>query len=86
MFVYILEFGEKHEGGRCLGVFASEELARSAMHAHIEKYGDPKDQWQDKSVQPWQDEVITYLLSRYEWCTIKRKKLVGFEMTQKSAE
>ena len=50
MFVYILEFGENHEGGRCLGVFASAELAVSAMHAHIEKYGDFEDQWQDKSV------------------------------------
>lgn len=77
MFVYILEFGENHEGGRCLGVFASAELAVSAMHAHIEKYGDFEDQWQDKSVQPWQDEVITYFASRYEWCTIKKKPVIG---------
>lgn len=77
MFVYILEFGENHEGGRCLGVFASVELARSAMHDHIEKYGDFEDQWEDKSIQPWQDEVVAYYASKYEWCTIKKKPVIG---------
>ena len=76
MFVYILESGENYRGGKCIGVFASEKLAMAAMHAYIKKWSG-EDKWENKSVQPWEDEVVAYFAYECDWITIKKKPVVG---------